>query len=119
VRAGEAAALVRETLAALGGARPAIRGVAWDVVADPEDLAMIAAGMPPGGLAAMFEQFATAAGGLSGSGMPDVTLWKPGEATRLLEVKGPGDSLSNKQRAWIDTLAAHGVDIVTCLVRAK
>ena len=35
---------------------------------------------------------------------------------RLVEVKGPGDRLSDRQRVWIDVLLRHGADVAVCHV---
>jgi Fanconi-associated nuclease 1 len=35
---------------------------------------------------------------------------------RLVEVKGPGDRLSDRQRVWIDVLLRHGADVAVCYV---
>ena len=44
-------------------------------------------------------------------GMPDLLLWCPAlRKAKLSEVKGPRDSLSSQQRAWIAALLAGGVD---------
>jgi Fanconi-associated nuclease 1 len=52
-------------------------------------------------------------------GLPDLMLWRlEPRAFRLVEVKGPGDSLSDSQRAWIDKLEAAGADIFVCHVKA-
>ena len=51
----------------------------------------------------------------SPGGMPDLLLWRPAtQDAKLSEVKGPRDSLSNQQRAWIAALLAAGLD---CEVR--
>ena len=43
--------------------------------------------------------------------MPDLLLWRPAtQDAKLSEVKGPRDSLSNQQRAWIAALLAAGLD---------
>ncbi|XP_062233498.1 fanconi-associated nuclease 1 homolog isoform X2 [Phragmites australis] len=55
------------------------------------------------------------------SGMPDLLLWHfldergVGEA-KLVEVKGPGDQLSEQQRAWILVLMDFGFDVEVCKV---
>lgn len=36
---------------------------------------------------------------------------------RLIEVKGPGDTLSEKQRCWLDLLCSLGWDVEVCHVR--
>jgi fanconi-associated nuclease 1 len=48
---------------------------------------------------------------LCAGGMPDLLLWRPGEAggAKLVEVKGPRDRLSEQQRAWL--LALMNVDV--------
>lgn len=38
--------------------------------------------------------------------------------TRFIEVKGPGDSLSERQKAWIDKLTQVGANITVCNVKA-
>ena len=37
----------------------------------------------------------------------------------LVEVKGPGDRLSDKQLAWIDLLVRNGVEVEVCYVAAE
>ncbi|KAF4685624.1 Fanconi-associated nuclease 1 [Perkinsus olseni] len=44
-----------------------------------------------------------------GGGMPDLTLWQ-GQRARFVEVKGPGDDLSARQRGWIAELMRCGAD---------
>lgn len=51
------------------------------------------------------------------SGFPDIIMWN--EKTRrwkVIEVKGPGDTLSTKQRYWMHLLLSLGVECVTCRV---
>mmetsp|Transcript_20841 Transcript_20841/g.52787 ORF Transcript_20841/g.52787 Transcript_20841/m.52787 type:complete len:99 (+) Transcript_20841:3-299(+) len=57
-----------------------------------------------------------------GGGVPDLMLWRTGNeqpSLRFVEVKGPGDSLSNGQRAWLDKLLAAGADAFVCHVDAQ
>lgn len=54
------------------------------------------------------------------SGMPDLLLWRfhgdySGEA-KLVEVKGPGDRLSEQQRAWLLFLMDSGFNAEVCKV---
>jgi len=60
-------------------------------------------------------------------GMPDLVLWKPEYGSddaavphaglvRLVEVKGPSDSLMDRQRAWLEILCAVA-DVEVCYVR--
>jgi hypothetical protein len=54
------------------------------------------------------------------SGLPDLVLWKSsadGEVNvRLVEVKGPGDTLMDHQKEWLQRLMEIGVDVEVCLV---
>ncbi|XP_033109432.1 fanconi-associated nuclease 1-like isoform X2 [Anneissia japonica] len=44
------------------------------------------------------------------AGMPDLTVWNTSDNTfKLVEVKGPGDRLSQKQVIWLDFFLKHGV----------
>ncbi len=38
---------------------------------------------------------------------------------QVVEVKGPGDRLSQKQILWIDYLLSHGVDTEVCHVQGN
>ena len=50
-------------------------------------------------------------------GLPDLFMLKPREnLAKLVEVKGPGDSLSNAQISWIEALVEVGCDIEVCHV---
>jgi len=48
-----------------------------------------------------------------GSGWPDLLLWKDG-AAKFVEVKGPRDRLSDKQRVWAHLINAAGSKIEVC-----
>ena len=52
-------------------------------------------------------------------GMPDLVLWRtdPEPAAMLVEVKGPRDSLMEKQRAWLMEFEACGVRCEVCRIR--
>ncbi len=62
------------------------------------------------------------------SGLPDLLLWKKDEVVsgtssgpkrgniKLVEVKGPRDRLSEKQRGWLDQLILGNVDVEVCYV---
>lgn len=70
-------------------------------------------------LALLCERFATDFR-FTHSGLPDLLLWDPAtQKAKLVEVKGPGDSLSEKQIIWIDALARRGCNIVTLYVRKE
>jgi Fanconi-associated nuclease 1 len=54
--------------------------------------------------------------------MPDLCLWKLdklGEPVEVIfsEVKGPGDTLSDKQRVWLDSLHQAGIKVHVCLIQ--
>jgi hypothetical protein len=53
------------------------------------------------------------------SGVPDLLLWQCDETPRckLVEVKSAKDSLSAKQRHWLQELCASGVDVEICHIR--
>lgn len=45
------------------------------------------------------------------SGLPDLLLWNTKtKKARLVEVKGPTDSLSQQQRAWLRNMCKSGLD---------
>eukprot|EP00993_Chasmostoma_nieuportense_P005319 NODE_594_length_2041_cov_17.438349_g552_i0.p1 GENE.NODE_594_length_2041_cov_17.438349_g552_i0~~NODE_594_length_2041_cov_17.438349_g552_i0.p1 ORF type:complete len:509 (+),score=73.83 NODE_594_length_2041_cov_17.438349_g552_i0:413-1939(+) len=51
------------------------------------------------------------------SGFPDLHLWHPiDRAVRMVEVKGPGDRLSEKQVVWLHVLLSHGIYASVCNV---
>ncbi|KAG0367820.1 hypothetical protein BGZ54_003195 [Gamsiella multidivaricata] len=54
------------------------------------------------------------------SGMPDLCCWDYNKKlVKFVEVKGPADRLSSKQRVWIDLLTSLGIDIELCLVQVS
>eukprot|EP00057_Strongylocentrotus_purpuratus_P007947 XP_011662421.1 PREDICTED: fanconi-associated nuclease 1 isoform X2 [Strongylocentrotus purpuratus] len=53
------------------------------------------------------------------AGRPDLTMWNPEtKKFKLVEVKGPGDRLSQKQILWIDFFLRHGIEAEVCHVEA-
>ena len=53
------------------------------------------------------------------SGFPDLTVWDPAsKRVAFVEVKGPGDRLSNKQVLWLEVLAGLGLEALVCHVEA-
>ncbi|XP_041464130.1 fanconi-associated nuclease 1-like isoform X1 [Lytechinus variegatus] len=51
------------------------------------------------------------------AGRPDLTMWNPEtKKFKLVEVKGPGDRLSQKQILWIDFFLRHGIEAEVCHV---
>lgn len=94
------------------------RGMDWSrwKYDDLKDIAVCLGGPV---LALLCERFATDFR-FTHSGLPDLLLWDPAtQAAKLVEVKGPGDSLSEKQIIWIDALARRGCNIVTLYVKKE
>lgn len=51
-------------------------------------------------------------------GVPDLFLWNfEQKKARFVEVKGPGDILSETQKVWIDVLMSAGVEVELCSVK--
>ncbi|EPB78652.1 VRR-NUC domain protein [Ancylostoma ceylanicum] len=54
------------------------------------------------------------------SGFPDLTMWNTKtKKVAVVEVKGPGDRLSTKQRLWLDYFMRHEIRAEVCHVIAK
>ncbi|KAK8866168.1 hypothetical protein IAR55_001319 [Kwoniella newhampshirensis] len=54
------------------------------------------------------------------SGVPDLIVWNyETKDARFVEVKGPGDSLSETQKVWIDVLLSAGIKVEVCKVKAR
>jgi len=51
------------------------------------------------------------------AGFPDLVLFPATGGYRLVEVKGPGDSLQKNQRRWMDYFALHGIPHAVARVR--
>lgn len=70
-------------------------------------------------LSAIFNRFARDYS-RSGSGLPDLLLWQSGPSrAKFVEVKGPRDKLSDKQKVWIDVLTRAGADIEVFKVKEQ
>ncbi|KAA1469402.1 hypothetical protein DENSPDRAFT_816316 [Dentipellis sp. KUC8613] len=51
------------------------------------------------------------------AGVPDLFLWHTEDKLcKFVEVKGPGDTLQENQKVWIDVLLRAGVAVEVCLV---
>ncbi len=49
--------------------------------------------------------------------MPDLVIWRMEDrVVRFVEVKGPGDRLSETQKVWIDVLLRAGVEVQVGIV---
>jgi hypothetical protein len=54
------------------------------------------------------------------SGGPDLIVWSSRtNRLKFVEVKGPGDRLSNKQIIWLDFLIRNSIDCEVCYVKDK
>ncbi|KAJ3020052.1 hypothetical protein HKX48_001410 [Thoreauomyces humboldtii] len=123
----ELARLVMETDARLRPRSVRGAGLSWTAIPETklEELVMC---MHPPALVAVLTVMAQAYKDHCG-GLPDLVLWKVGGGdagdgerkeelghVKLVEVKGPGDRLSEKQIMWMDVLAAAGWDVEICKV---
>ncbi|KAL3986138.1 VRR-NUC domain family protein [Acanthocheilonema viteae] len=54
------------------------------------------------------------------SGFPDLTIWNDEKKLlAVVEVKGPGDKLSTKQRLWLNFFKNHNITAHVCYVSAR
>lgn len=52
-----------------------------------------------------------------GGGLPDLFLWHDEKkCCKFVEVKGPGDKLSESQKTWIDLMVRSGISVEVCHV---
>ncbi|KAJ3187051.1 hypothetical protein HDU85_007089 [Gaertneriomyces sp. JEL0708] len=93
-------------------------GFAWDTL-DGDNFTEIVRCMQPRPVVAVLKCMATSYKDHSG-GLPDLVLWQASAQStgriRLVEVKGPGDRMSEKQLMWMDVLAAAGWQVEICKV---
>ncbi|XP_067948850.1 fanconi-associated nuclease 1-like [Watersipora subatra] len=91
--------------------------VSWDVFQSADDVLdlMLCLGMPL--LADICERLAKGYR-FCRSGLPDLTMWNGQSGKyKIVEVKGPGDTLSTKQRLWLDYLVRRGANAEVCHVK--
>ncbi|KAG9013848.1 hypothetical protein FRB94_004227 [Tulasnella sp. JGI-2019a] len=90
-------------------------GVRWDDFS-LDDTLEIAEGIGGVGLSVICRLLCEDYGN-RGSGVPDLIVWKAGEKKSMfVEVKGPGDSLRENQKVWIDVMIRSGISVELCLV---
>jgi hypothetical protein len=120
LRSGQGLALMRLHRERWRGQR--VRGLAWDAWPD-QVLDQVVLGVGDAGLTAVVERLLSM-GWAAARGLPDLAVL-PGEPLRLagavparvgpgfllVEVKGPGDTLRDEQRAWHDALARAQVPV--------
>lgn len=90
-------------------------GINWKY--EQQDILEIAECIGASALASLcqlyFEEFGHRQGG-----MPDLCCWNFDEKKCLFaEVKGPGDTLSETQKMWIETLAGFNIQVEVCHVK--
>lgn len=93
------------------------RGVNWGRNTFPE-LVTIANCVGGNSLCSIFSAFAKDYRKYT-AGMPDLLLWNvEKQAAKFVEVKGPNDKLSDRQKIWIDILSTSGTNVEVCHVKA-
>ena len=119
VAAGRGAAVLRATWAAHHG--QLARGVDWERNT-VEELCDVVDGVGPTATAAICRAYLSHYEQLCG-GLPDLLFWGPDNCgshrSLLVEVKGPGDKLSDNQRCWNAILAEGGAAVEVWYVKAK
>ena len=93
-------------------------GLNWELFADVKQCQRCVTCITPPKLVKLLEEYVPDIRGKR-SGIPDLSLWN--HETRefaMVEVKGPGDSLSNKQKVWLSRLDEFGIRAELCLVKA-
>ncbi|KAJ1308730.1 hypothetical protein OPQ81_004421 [Rhizoctonia solani] len=91
-------------------------GLRWDLFENEQELIEVVECLGGPALAAICRLLAEEYGS-RGGGVPDLFLWNAIEKTcKFVEVKGPGDNLSETQKVWIDVLLGAGVDVEVCRV---
>ena len=88
--------------------------VNWDQF-DSKQLAMALDHIPRLHLAAIFKRLLQHPGG-NRSGFPDLCVYRHKEY-RLVEVKGPGDTLQKNQRRWLHYFVSQGIPCEVCRIR--
>ncbi|KAM5532088.1 hypothetical protein V8D89_014252 [Ganoderma adspersum] len=93
-------------------------GVRWDLF-QKEDLLGIVRCMDKDVLVAMCRLMCEDYGSRA-SGVPDLIVWNEDEGyAKFVEVKGPGDTLQENQKVWIDVLLQAGMPVEVCHVFEK
>ncbi|KAI8989721.1 VRR-NUC domain-containing protein [Trametes punicea] len=90
-------------------------GVRWDLFTKA-DLVGIVKCLDPRALAVICRLMCEDYAGRTG-GVPDLIVWNEEEVwAKFVEVKGPGDSLQENQKVWIDVLLQAGTPVEVCHV---
>jgi len=111
IESGHAPEIVKENWTKYRGSQ--IRGVNWERNS-LEETELIARNMGGKVLAMICRLFLDAYQAWCG-GIADLLLWNDREV-KFVEIKGPGDSLSDRQRAWGEKLVSCGANACVCYV---
>ncbi|CAJ0591774.1 unnamed protein product [Cylicocyclus nassatus] len=91
----------------------------WELFHSVDDLLVFLFCCPRPGLLAVLRRVITDYRNCR-SGFPDLTVWNSSKKTvAVVEVKGPGDKLSTKQRLWLDYFMRNGIRAEVCHVIAE
>ncbi|KAF9246229.1 VRR-NUC domain-containing protein [Melanogaster broomeanus] len=115
IEAGEAANIIRQVDSVHRASGTWCVGVRWDLFSS-EDLVDIVTCIGGKALSVicrlLCEDYSS-----RGSGGPDLFLWNPEMGTcKFVEVKGPGDTLQENQKVWIDVLLRAPTPVELCHV---
>ncbi|KAH8099575.1 VRR-NUC domain-containing protein [Cristinia sonorae] len=98
--------------------KPMCVGVRWDMF-ERQDLVEITRCIGGPGLATICLLLCQDYSGRC-SGVPDLFIWNAEKnSCKFVEVKGPGDRLSENQNVWIDVLRRVGVSVEVCHVEEE
>ncbi|KAJ3155895.1 Fanconi-associated nuclease 1 [Geranomyces variabilis] len=95
-------------------------GLAWDAMTHDQVVEILSCMEVPA-LGSVMRRMAEAYRDHCG-GLPDLVLWDATTSPKrikLVEVKGPGDRLSEKQIMWMDILGCCGWDVDVCKVEER
>ncbi|KAI9057954.1 hypothetical protein FKP32DRAFT_1743401 [Trametes sanguinea] len=113
IEAGRAAEILEQAWTAHEGV--VCVGVRWDLFTR-EDLVGIVKCMDRKALAVICRLMCEDYAGRTG-GVPDLIVWNEEKGwAKFVEVKGPGDSLQENQKVWIDVLLQAGMPVEVCHV---
>ncbi|KAJ3051552.1 hypothetical protein HK097_007432 [Rhizophlyctis rosea] len=110
--AGEHLRIIGEVDERERGFKTLCQGVSWKNFTK-EDIVEIAECIGGPALSRICRLFAKTYWAHAG-GVPDLCIWKPEtKEFKLVEVKGQGDRLSDKQVVWLEHLVSFGLDAIT------
>uniref|UniRef100_A0A914DF53 Fanconi-associated nuclease n=1 Tax=Acrobeloides nanus TaxID=290746 RepID=A0A914DF53_9BILA len=93
--------------------------VSWELFTNLEQIHRFLSCCEPNMLVALFKRMVMDYRSVR-SGFPDLVVWNASKKKlAVIEVKGPGDKLSTKQRLWLDFFSKNGVEAKVCHVVAN